>query len=132
MSMARRCDRCGGYFSPETEKGEYCRFSNPTIMDGGSFSKIQIKYKLCYQADVDLCPKCTWLMKKFMQNKKFVVYMDDGETVEEFMDEYLDTSNEINKSRSEEQEDPNSQDVLNIVYKTSQDKRFSTQEKQAP
>ena len=91
MAIARRCDRCGEYFSPETEKSEFCRFHNPTVSDGESFCKTQIKYKMCRQADVDLCPKCTWLLKKFMQNKKFVVYMDDGETVEEFMDGYLDS-----------------------------------------
>lgn len=70
---ARQCDRCGGYFSPETEKGEYCRFSNPTVMDGESFCGIRIKYKMCHQPDVDLCPKCTGLFKKFMGNEPFEI-----------------------------------------------------------
>lgn len=94
MAIARQCDRCGGYFNPEKENGEYCQFSNPTIIDGKSYAKNQFKDKMCSHIGVDgvdLCPECTWLMKKFMQNKKFVIYMDDGETVEEFMDGYLDT-----------------------------------------
>ena len=99
MAIARRCDRCGEYFSPAEEKGEYCRFSNPTVMTGESYSqnrsigkmvKFQDNVLEIFKEDgIDLCPKCTWLMKKFMQNKKFVVYMDDGETVEEFMDGLL-------------------------------------------
>ena len=90
---ARQCDRCKGYFNPAEEKGEYCRFTNPMISDGEAYSKSRSKGEMVKNGEdaIDLCPKCTWLLKKFMQNKKFVVYMDDGETVEEFMDGYLDS-----------------------------------------
>lgn len=73
MAIARRCDRCGEYFSPETEKSEFCRFHNPTVSDGKSFRDIKIKYKMCHQDDVDLCPKCTELFKKFMRNEPFEI-----------------------------------------------------------
>lgn len=73
MADARQCDRCGGYFNPEKENGEYCRFSNPTVMDGSSFCEIQIKYKMCRHDEVDLCPKCTELFKKFMRNEPFEI-----------------------------------------------------------
>lgn len=75
MAIARRCDRCGGYFSPETEKGEYCRFSNPTVMDGESYSKSRTKGEMVKNGDdaIDLCPKCTELFKKFMKNEPFEI-----------------------------------------------------------
>ena len=83
MAIARRCDRCGGYFSPAEEKGEYCRFSNPTVMDGESYSKQRTKGKMLKikeeipeifrEDDIDLCPKCTELFKKFMRNEPFKI-----------------------------------------------------------
>ena len=83
MAIARRCDRCGGYFSPAEEKGEYCRFSNPTVMTGESYSqnrsmgrmvKIQDNVlEIFKEDDIDLCPKCTELLKKFMRNEPFEI-----------------------------------------------------------
>ena len=53
MSMAKKCDRCGGYFSPYTEKQEFGRISGFITMDGDHFLNHEVQYR---DEEIDLCP----------------------------------------------------------------------------
>lgn len=98
MSEAIRCDRCKDYYTPGEAGGETIKFRNPRIYDDGCFElgnyhpirrKGLLMKDIADDDDVDLCPKCTWLFKKFMDGREFaMVNMKDGESFEQFMEGY--------------------------------------------
>lgn len=82
MSRALRCDRCHNYFTPGKANGEIIRFRNPTVIDDTCCDKygtiikrkdMMIKY-LGIDDIADLCPKCTWYFKKFMDNDQRLIF----------------------------------------------------------
>ena len=64
MALARKCDRCGGYFD-HMGIGEalMCRFRNPIFQNETGLRENTVQRKLFDDAGpdayVDLCPNCT-------------------------------------------------------------------------
>lgn len=83
MAEAMQCDRCGAFYNPAKTESEFCRFSNPVISTGKLYNEHRFARKMCntepdsiggVRDEVDLCPKCTALLERFMKNLPFELF----------------------------------------------------------
>ena len=70
MSLARRCNRCHGFFDPLDSPGQMARFANPIFQTSNDIREQvrgEVLDKDCGPSGIiDLCPTCSIMFKEFM------------------------------------------------------------------